>query len=202
GSARTRASPSAPVPATSTRWRGAGKAWRTCSAIKAGSSSMSSRWAMVGSVGAFRPGRTRRPSGILFAIVAPGRAPARGIRFTSPAPRRRRCGPLLTGEVAMHEKPRARLVAYGVAVLATAVSLLVRWPLWPVLGDAVPHMTFFPAVMLAAYLGGFRPGLLAPLLSAAAANHFPTRQPAPFRVNSVNDVPPPVLFRLVGPATR
>ena len=50
----------------------------------------------------------------------------------------------------MHETPRARLVAYSVAVLATVVSLLVRWPLRPVLGDAVPHMTFFPAVMVAA----------------------------------------------------
>src|SRR5262245_35980173 len=159
---------------------------------------MSSRWAMVGSVGAFRPGRTRRPSGILFAIVAAGRAPARGMRFTSPSTRRRRCGPLLTGEVAMHEKPRARLVAYGVAVLATAVSLLVRWPLWPVLGDAVPHVTFFPAVMLAAYLGGCRPGRLATLLSAAAANYFLARQLASLRVNSVNDVAALVLFVLVG----
>ena len=66
----------------------------------------------------------------------------------------------------MTESSRARLVAYGVAVLATAVSLLARWPLWPVLGDGVPHMTFFPAVMIAAYFGGFGPGLLATVLSA------------------------------------
>jgi K+-sensing histidine kinase KdpD len=64
-------------------------------------------------------------------------------------------------EVGMHEIPRARMVAYSVAVLAPAVSLLIRWPLWPVMGDAVPHMTFFPAVMVAAYCGGFWPGLLA-----------------------------------------
>ncbi len=61
----------------------------------------------------------------------------------------------------MHETPRTRLVAFSVAVLAPAVALLVRWPLWPVLEDAVPHMTFFPAVMLAAYFGGFWPGFLA-----------------------------------------
>ena len=71
----------------------------------------------------------------------------------------------------MHETPRARLVAYGVAVLAPAVSLLVRWPLWPVLGDAVPHMTFFPAVMIAAYFGGFWPGLLA-TFSARCRDYF------------------------------
>src|SRR5207244_1679335 len=72
----------------------------------------------------------------------------------------------------MHETSRSRLVPYGVAVLATAASLLIRWPLRPVLGEAVPHMTFFPAVMIAAYFGGFWPGLLATILSAAAASHF------------------------------
>ena len=98
----------------------------------------------------------------------------------------------------MHETPRARLVAYGVAVLAPAVSLLVRWPLWPVLGDAVPHMTFFPAVMIAAYFGGFWPGLLATVLSAVAANYFLTEQLSSFQVTSVNDVVALVLFVLVG----
>ena len=44
---RTRSRPSAPVPATSTRCAGAGNAWRTCSGIRAGSSSMSNRWATI-----------------------------------------------------------------------------------------------------------------------------------------------------------
>jgi len=47
-------------------------------------------------------------------------------------------------EVGMHETPRTRLVAYGVALLATVGSLLIRWPLWPVLGNAVPHMNLLP----------------------------------------------------------
>src|SRR5438034_6770695 len=97
----------------------------------------------------------------------------------------------------MYERPRARLVAYGVAVLATAVSLLVRWPLWPVLGDAVPHMTFFPAVMIAAYFGGFRPGLLATILSAVAANYFLTQQFSSLHVTNVKDVAALILFVLV-----
>src|SRR5439155_11282497 len=98
----------------------------------------------------------------------------------------------------MHETSRSRLVPYGVAVLATAASLLIRWPLRPVLGDAVPHMTFFPAVMIAAYFGGFWPGLLATALSAVAANYFLTGQLRSFHVTSVNDVAALVLFVLVG----
>src|SRR6202011_1416977 len=97
-----------------------------------------------------------------------------------------------------YETPRNRLLAYGVALLATAGSLLIRWPLWPVLGDAVPHMTFFPAVMIAAYVGGFWPGLLATFLSAIAANWFLTGQLPSFQVKSVNDVTALILFLLVG----
>src|SRR4051812_8817620 len=98
----------------------------------------------------------------------------------------------------MHERPRSRLVAYGVAVLATAVSLLVRWPLWPVLEDTVPHMTFFPAVMTAAYFGGFGPGLLATFLSAMAANYFLIEPLDTFGVKGMNAAVAMPLFVLVG----
>ena len=96
------------------------------------------------------------------------------------------------------ETPRARLVAYGVAVLAPALSLLVRWPLWPVLGNAVPRMTFMPAVMIAAYFGGFWPGLVATVLSGVAATYFFTRQVPAYRVTTVDDRLALILFVLVG----
>src|ERR1700693_5902933 len=98
----------------------------------------------------------------------------------------------------MIETPSARLIAYSVAVLAPVVSLLLRWPLWPVLENAFPHMTFFPAVMIAAYFGGFWPGLLATGLSAFAANYFLPRQLSSFHIRSRNDVVALILFVLVG----
>jgi PAS domain S-box-containing protein len=97
----------------------------------------------------------------------------------------------------MHESHRARLFAYGLSVVAPAVSLCIRWPLWVLLGDAVPHMTFFPAVMLAAYYGGLRPGLLATVISAVLAN-FLTGQLPSFEIKSPNEVAAPILFVLVG----
>src|SRR6266853_102144 len=97
----------------------------------------------------------------------------------------------------MPERARARMVAYVVAVLATVGSLLIRWPLRPVLGDAVPHMTFFPAVMMAAYFGGFGPGLLATALSAIAANLIPHQVPSE-QATFVNQVAALTLFVLVG----
>src|SRR5262249_49842906 len=100
--------------------------------------------------------------------------------------------------VSMNEQRRARLIAYGVAGLATAVTFVVRLLLWPVLGDAVPHMAFFPAVMIAAYYGGFRPGLLATILSAGAANYFFTGQLRSLQITNVNDVAALGLFMLTG----
>src|SRR5260370_37224454 len=85
-------------------------------------------------------------------------------------------------EVGMRDARRARLFAYGLAVLATAVCLLIRWPLWPVMQDAVPHMTFFPAVVIAAYFGSFWPGLLATILSAIVANYYLTGHFRSFQV--------------------
>ncbi len=91
---------------------------------------------------------------------------------------------------------RSRLVRYGVAVGITGLSLLVRWPLWPVLGNQTPHMTFFPAVMISAYYGGFGPGLLATFSSALAAHYFlgDTR----FQIGSVQGAMSLTLFLLVG----
>jgi PAS domain S-box-containing protein len=98
----------------------------------------------------------------------------------------------------MREIPRARLIGYGVAVLATAICLWIRWPLAPVLGNAVPHMTFFPAVMIAAYVGGLWPGLLATLLGALAANFFFTGQLRSLQVTGANDLAALALFVLTG----
>jgi PAS domain S-box-containing protein len=59
-------------------------------------------------------------------------------------------------------------------------------------------MTFFPAVMIAAYVGGLGPGLLATLLSALAANCFRSGQLHPFHFSSHTDLAALFLFVLVG----
>ena len=64
------------------------------------------------------------------------------------------------------------------------------------LGNQTPHMTFFPAVMISAYYGGFGPGLLATFSSALAAHYFlgDTR----FQIGSVQGAMSLTLFLLVG----
>src|ERR1700688_4026557 len=101
-------------------------------------------------------------------------------------------------EVRMLEKQRHPMSTHGVALAAVALTLLIRWILKPVLGNAVPQMTFFPAVMIAAYFGGFWPGMLATVLSAVAGNYFLAEQTPSFHVSNANDVAALILFVLVG----
>jgi len=55
---------------------------------------------------------------------------------------------------------------YGIAILAVAVAFLARWMLWPVMGGESPFVLHWPAIVLAAWYGGFRAGVLATVLSA------------------------------------
>jgi PAS domain S-box-containing protein len=98
----------------------------------------------------------------------------------------------------MRESPRARLVPYGVAVLATALTLLVRWALMPVLGERALYSTFFPAVAICAYLGGLWPGLLATGLSALSVSLFIRPPHYSPQTDSASDAVALTLFVLVG----
>ena len=55
---------------------------------------------------------------------------------------------------------------YAFAVIAVGLACLSRFGLRDIFGSGVPYLTFYPAVMLTAFLCGFGPGLLATALSA------------------------------------
>jgi len=64
---------------------------------------------------------------------------------------------------------RARLFRYTFAFFVVLVAASTRYALGRYLGVTPVYITFYPAVMLVAFLAGFGPGLLATLLSAFAA---------------------------------
>ena len=98
----------------------------------------------------------------------------------------------------MHIKPSDRLVAYALAVFAPEITLLAWWPLPTALADQVLYTAFLPAVLIAAYLGGFGPGLLATVVSALAATFFLVAPHYSFAINSGSDAVALVVFLLVG----
>lgn len=64
------------------------------------------------------------------------------------------------------------LARYGMAVVAVALALAVRWLLRPWLGDEAPFLVFVLAVLWASWYGGSGPGWAATGLSALAAVYF------------------------------
>ena len=61
------------------------------------------------------------------------------------------------------------ILAYLLALGLVACAVLVRFAVAPV-SAGVPYVTFFPAVTLAAIVGGYRAGLLSTVLSVVLIN--------------------------------
>jgi PAS domain S-box-containing protein len=61
------------------------------------------------------------------------------------------------------------LVAYGAAVAAVVLALLLRLIATPWLGPPIQYLTFFPAVLVASWFGGFGPGIAAAALATLAS---------------------------------
>lgn len=61
------------------------------------------------------------------------------------------------------------LAAYGFALAMVACAVFGRWLVGEYTGAQIPFITFYPAIILAALIGGLWPGILATVLSSAAA---------------------------------
>ena len=82
-----------------------------------------------------------------------------------------------------------------VCVLA---ALLLRFLIDPWLGPTVPFLSFFPAILIAAWFGGFRPGLLAAVLSSAASYIWFLMPAGLLKIPSAYDVRSLALFTIIG----
>ncbi|MGA9997950.1 MAG: ATP-binding protein [Pyrinomonadaceae bacterium] len=83
----------------------------------------------------------------------------------------------------MPRDPRSALQRYGFAVIITVLFVLLRFLLQPLLGDFVPFILFYPALILSAWYGGLGPGLLSTFLSAFAALYFFIEPNSPALIN-------------------
>jgi K+-sensing histidine kinase KdpD len=64
------------------------------------------------------------------------------------------------------------ITASIVAILAVLAAWGARVIFAPILGDRVPFITFFPMAFVVAWWGGFRPTLLATVLSVLVLIYF------------------------------
>ncbi len=64
---------------------------------------------------------------------------------------------------------------YCIALIAVAAGFFLRLALTPFVGEGLPtYITFYPAVVVAALLGGLRPGLLATAVAVVVAHYYVT----------------------------
>jgi PAS domain S-box-containing protein len=72
--------------------------------------------------------------------------------------------------------------------MAVAAAFLLRWGLTRLAGGSLPtYITFYPAVMLSALLGGLGPGLLATVVAALGVDYFILLPQGSFAVSSLAD---------------
>ena len=67
-----------------------------------------------------------------------------------------------------HERP----VHYVVALVIVGAAFLVRFTLDPTQGSGVPFLFLYPAIFLAGWFGGMRPGLVATVFATGLAIYF------------------------------
>src|SRR5687767_6324133 len=61
------------------------------------------------------------------------------------------------------------LIRYGIAILAVLIVTMLRLPLGRLLGNSVPFILYFPAIVFAGWFGGLGPGLVATFLAGYCA---------------------------------
>jgi len=87
---------------------------------------------------------------------------------------------------------------YLIAVSAAVVAWLARLILDPAWDSRLPYITFFPAIMLSGWLGGFGPGLTTTLLSAIVASYFWVQPTDSFAIRDATEWLGLVVFVLIG----
>ncbi|MCE9547499.1 MAG: DUF4118 domain-containing protein, partial [Planctomycetia bacterium] len=72
----------------------------------------------------------------------------------------------------MTAKQRLVMLRYGLAVASTVAAAAARWLLDPVFEDRLPFITFFAAIALTAYFGGFGPAVVSVVLCGLVADYL------------------------------
>src|SRR5688500_7613438 len=102
-------------------------------------------------------------------------------------------GAPLNGNV--HAGRQSAFLRYGIAVVAVVLGWGARESMVPVVGrTALPFISFFPAVGIAAWYGGLGPGVLAVTLSALGAAWFFIEPIYLFRITALHDAVALIVF--------
>ena len=71
-----------------------------------------------------------------------------------------------SGKAAPIVVARRFILRYVLGLLAALLALLIRLPLWVIVGTTRPYLTFYPAIILSGWYCGFGPGAITAICSA------------------------------------
>ena len=94
--------------------------------------------------------------------------------------------------------PQRPLIGYGVAIAAVGAAWLLRLGLSGFFGTGLTYITFYPAVMLAAIVGGLRPGLGATVMVALSVAYWLLPPQEQFQGKNLADVVGLAVFTSMG----
>ena len=92
----------------------------------------------------------------------------------------------------------SRLAGYGASVGLLLAVIVLRWFIIPEWSLAHPYLLFYPAIILAGWLGGFGPGVLATCLGAVAMSYLWMPPLYSLRIRDIQDLTAVLVFIAVG----
>ncbi len=95
-------------------------------------------------------------------------------------------------------KPRSWLRHYALSVAIVGVVIAIKSFVLPGWSLAHPYLSFYPAIILAGWYGGFGPGVLAPLLAAVGLTYLWLPPLYSLRIRDVQDASGLLLFVAIG----
>ena len=98
----------------------------------------------------------------------------------------------------MMKTPRSWLWHYALSVAIVAVVIAIKSFVLPEWSLAHPHLSFYPAIILAGWYGGFGPGVLATLLAALALAYLWLPPLYSLRIQDAQDASGLLLFVAIG----
>jgi len=98
----------------------------------------------------------------------------------------------------MMKTPRSWLWHYVLSVAIVAVVIAIKSFVLPHWSLAHPYLSFYPAIILAGWYGGFAPGVLATLLAAVALAYLWLPPLYSLRIQDIQDASGLLLFVAIG----
>jgi signal transduction histidine kinase len=124
--------------------------------------------------------------------------PSEPIWQHDPTPKVQKSSLAILENIAAHVRSSSASIRYSTGIAITLGFVFLRFLFAPYTGSSLPLLIFYPAVLLAAWLGGIGPGIVSCVICAVAENRFGTLPIYSFSVGAYGGLIAFILFMAIG----